>query len=254
MKTIEEVLIRMDQIVEECRTDESRIGYFAVLYREVTRRIKKGILAGEFEDNPRMEVLDVLFAKRFIEAYELWKSHRSPTESWKLALEASKNSGLMVLQHLLLGINAHINLDLGIAASETMYGKNLNDIKNDFDKINDVLAELVDGVKANISRVSPIFGMLIPLAKGNDELLLNFSIQLARDGAWKYAGEYHAEPNKNFQIQDRDKKISALAQKLINPGKLLGFLTKIVAFAEWKSVIRTMEQLDQVANKTLQGS
>jgi hypothetical protein len=193
-----------------------------------------------------MEVLDVLFAKRFIDAYELWKAGQKPTESWRIAFESSKNTGHLVFQHLFLGINAHINLDLGIAASETMSGKDLNEIKGDFDKINSVLSELVDGVKANISVVSPVFGLVIPLAKGRDELLLNFSIQLARDGAWKYAGEYHADGDKTFQIQDRDKKIAALAKKLINPGKLLGFLIKIVAFAEWKSVSKTMDQLDFV--------
>lgn len=253
MNSIEEVLIRMDQIVSACQKQESRIGYFAILYRQVTRRVRDGILAGEFEDNPRMEKLDILFAKRFIDAYERWISGQKTTESWRLAFEASENSNHLILQHLFLGINAHINLDLGIAASETMDGKELQEIKGDFDKINSVLAELVDGVKANISIVSPIFGWLIPLAKGKDEMLLNFSIQVARDGAWKYAGEYHADPNKDFQIEDRDKNISALAKKLINPGKFLGFLIKIVAFAEWKSVSRTMDQLDQVANKTLPG-
>ncbi|RIW13732.1 hypothetical protein D0X99_15960 [Algoriphagus lacus] len=246
MKTIDEVLIRMDQIVTECKSTSSRIGYFAVLYRQVTRRVRDGILAGEFEDNPRMEVLDVLFAKRFIDAYELWKAGKKPTESWRLAFEASKNPRLLVLQHLFLGINAHINLDLGIAASETMAGKTLIGIQGDFNKINSLLAELVDGVKANISTISPIFGWLIPLAKGRDEMLLNFSIQLARDGAWKYAGEYHADSNKDFQVKDRDANISKLAQKLINPGRFLAFLVKIVGFAEWKSVSRTMDQLDQL--------
>lgn len=251
MKTIDEVLGRMDQIISECQIQESRIGFFAILYRQVTRRIKQGILAKEFEDNARMEVLDILFAKRFIDAYDVWKSGGLPTSSWSVAFEASKGSSYLVLQHLFLGINAHINLDLGIAASETMKDHPLEGIKNDFDKINSVLAELVDGVKANISKVSPIFGLLIPLAKGKDEMLLNFSIQLARDGAWKYAGEYHADSDKNFQISDRDKNISNLARKLIQPGKFLGFLIKIIGFAEWKSVKDTMTQLDEVAKNTL---
>ncbi|SDC52585.1 hypothetical protein SAMN04488104_100190 [Algoriphagus faecimaris] len=252
MTTINEVLLRMDQIVAECHQRQSRMGYFAILYRQVTRRIRDGILAGEFLDNPRMELLDVLFAQRFIEAYDFWNANQSATQSWRLAFQASSNSKHLVIQHLFLGINAHINLDLGIAASETMRGKNLLDIKADFDKINEILAELVDDVKANISKVSPIFGWLIPLAKGKDEMLLNFSIQLARDGAWKYAKEYHADPNKEFQINDRDNNIAALAQKLINPGKLLSFLIRIIGFAEWKTVSKTMEQLDQVAHKTFQ--
>lgn len=244
MKTIQEVLNRLDSIVDECRNTESRIGYFTILYRQVTRRVRDGILAGEFEDNDRMEVLDVIFAKRFIDAYELWKSGENPTESWRLAFEASKDSKLLVLQHLFLGINAHINLDLGIAASETMNGKDLVGIKGDFDKINSLLSELVDDVKANISRVSPIFGWLIPLAKGRDEMLLNFSIQLARDGAWKYANEYHSSSEKITELNNRDMNIAELAKKLINPGKFLSFLIRIVGFAEWKSVDKTMSQLD----------
>ncbi|MCS5490263.1 DUF5995 family protein [Algoriphagus limi] len=246
MNTIQEVLNQLDNIVAECRNNQSRIGYFTVLYRQVTRRVRDGILAGEFEDNERMEVLDVLFAKRFIDAYEEWKSGKTPTESWRLAFEASENSKHLVLQHLFLGINAHINLDLGIAASETMKGKELSGIKGDFDQINSLLSELVDDVKANISKVSPIFGLLIPLAKGKDELFLNFSIQLARDGAWKYANEYHLSTNQIQEIKNRDKTIGELARKLINPEKFLGFLIRIIGFAEWKSVSKTMDQLDSM--------
>jgi len=248
MKTIAEVLVRMDEIISECKAKESKIGYFAILYRQVTRRIEKGISNHEFEDNPRMERLDVFFAMRFIEAYDLWNSGKNPSKSWLIAFEASKSNSYLVLQHLFLGINAHINLDLGIAASETMEGQALVGIQRDFNKINSILSELVDGVKSSIATISPIFGWLIPLAKGKDEIFLNFSIELARDGAWKYAGEYHLDSNKEFQIQNRDKNISKLAEKLINPGKLLKFLIKLIRFAEWKSVRKTMDELDQLIN------
>lgn len=134
MKTIEDILTRMDQIVEECKAQQFRFGYFAILYRQVTRRVRDGILSGEFEDNARMEVLDVQFAKYFTNAYEDWKHGTKPTESWRLAFEASKNSRYLVLQHLFLGINAHINLDLGIAASETLLGKELGEIRGDFER------------------------------------------------------------------------------------------------------------------------
>lgn len=54
MKTIKGVLIRMDQILNECKTEQSRIVYFAILYC----RVRDGILAGEFENNARIEILD----------------------------------------------------------------------------------------------------------------------------------------------------------------------------------------------------
>lgn len=244
MNSIDEVLVKLDRIIEDCYQKETRVGYFAILYRKVTQRVKEGIEREEFDDNSRMERLDVLFAKRFTDAYDSWQSSKTCTKSWKVAFEASEQSNYLALQHLFLGINAHINLDLGIAASETMGKQNIEPIQNDFNQINSLLSELVDGVKSNLSTISPLFGWLIPLAKGKDEILLNFSIQVARDGAWKYAGEYHRSEDKIFQIQDRDRNISTLGKKLINPGKFLSLLLKVIGFLEWKSVKKVMDQLN----------
>lgn len=249
MKTIADVLFQLDEIVNECKRIQSRIGYFAILYRQVTRRIRDGILAREFEDNERMEQLDIHFAHRFIEAYELYKRGEKPTESWNTAFEASEKSNHLVLQHLFLGINAHINLDLGIAVVETVAENPIEVIHADFNTINRILSELVNGVKANISKVSPIFGTLIPLAKGKDELLLNFSIQIARDGAWQYAVDHYSCEDAIQSIQERDSRITKIAQRLLNPGKFLRFMVKMVGFAEWKSVSRTMDQLDVIVKE-----
>ncbi len=243
MKTIDEVLVKLDSIIKDCYQNNSRVGFFAILYRKVTQRVKEGILAKEFEDNERMEVLDVLFAKRFTEAYDSWQSEGEFTDSWKAAFGASAKQDYLTLQHLFLGINAHINLDLGIAASETMEGKSLQPIQGDFNKINEVLSELVDGVKEDLGTISPLFGLLIPLAKGKDEMLLNFSIQIARDGAWEFAEQYHVAANKEKEILERDQKIKSLAEKLLNPGQLLSFLIKVVRWFEWKSVKKVMDEL-----------
>ena len=247
MHTIDEVILRMDQIVAECRSKSSRIGYFAILYRQVTIRIKNGILNSEFEDNPRMEKLDVLFAKRFIDAYDAFQSGQKPTASWAHAFEAANSTKHLVLQHLLLGINAHINLDLGIAAVETIDGHDLESLQNDFNKINAVLAELVDGVKDNIGFISPFFKTLIRFAKGKEEILVNFSIKLARDGAWKFAWKYQASSDKIEAIQKRDKAITLLAKGLINPGIKLRLWVWLIGLAEWKSVPEIMDQLDKAS-------
>lgn len=249
MTSIEEVIQKMDEIVAECKANKSRIGYFAVLYRQVTIRIKEGIEQLEFEDNQRMEQLDILFAQRFFTAYELYRGSTTPTKSWLYAFEAANSGRHLVLQHLLLGINAHINLDLGIAAAETMSGKPIAEIKNDFDKINHILAEMVDGVKANISMISPIFGLLVQFANGKDEMLLNFSIRLARDGAWKFAMEYLHAPNRPECIGHRDQAISVLANKLVQPGRWLRWLVRLISLAEWQAIPKVMDQLEFIAHK-----
>jgi len=54
MVSIEQVIHKMDAIVEQCTRKNLRAGYFAVLYRLVTIRIKEEIDADNFDDNERM--------------------------------------------------------------------------------------------------------------------------------------------------------------------------------------------------------
>jgi len=246
MQTIDDAIIKMDAIVTNCREQNHCAGFFAVLYRHVTIRIKQGIDKKEFEDNARMEKLDVIFAHRFFDAYDAWMTEQPASLCWERTFEASEKSKYLVMQHLLLGINAHINLDLGIAAAQTMENKPLEKLKADFDKINQILASMVDQIKRNISKVSPVFGLLTSLARGKDELLLNFSIGMARDGAWKFAREYYTSNSKENCIADRDIKIASLADRLTNPGKWLSFLVKIIRWGEYKSVGEKMVILERV--------
>jgi hypothetical protein len=155
------------------------------------------------------------------------------------------------LQHLLLGINSHINLDLGIAAVETIDTSDLALLQNDFNKINAVLAELVDGVKSNIGIMSPFFSSLIRFARGKEEILVNFSIKLARDGAWKFAQKYKNAEDKADCIQKRDKAIAFLAKGLTNPGLKLRLWVWLIGLGEWKSVPEIMDQLNKAAKATV---
>lgn len=236
MQTIDDVLHKLDEIIAHCVQQDSRAAYFAVLYRRVTQRVKDGIARGEFEDNARMEKLDVLFARRYFEAYDQYASGGQPTQSWLLAFQAAGASQPIILQHLLLGINAHINLDLGLAAVETVGTQPLESLKNDFYAINRILAELVDGVKGNLGTVSPAFGWLMPLARRYDEKLLSFSIDIARDGAWKFARRLYASPDRQQLIAERDERIALLGRALAHPGKWLAFLLRLIRLAEWRSV------------------
>jgi hypothetical protein len=117
-ETIDGVLTRLNGLLDDAIRDGRRIGYFVALYERVTSNVRHALIAGTvFDDNPRMERLDVVFANRFIEAWDLHVAGSSPTESWGVAFEMLENPGPLVIQHLMLGMNAHINLDLGIAAA-----------------------------------------------------------------------------------------------------------------------------------------
>ncbi len=88
-RTIDEVLQQLDRIVEFSLAEESRLGYFAALYRKVTRKVKEGIESGLFEDGARMEGLDVVFAGRYLAALELFRRGEAPSAAWQVAFEAA---------------------------------------------------------------------------------------------------------------------------------------------------------------------
>ena len=235
-QTIDEVLTTLDQIIADCIVQNNSLGYFAVLYRRVTLRVKTGILQGEFEDNTRMEKLDVLFANRYLEAYNCYQKQLTCTDSWKVAFEAPKISGVIIMQHLLLGINAHINLDLGISSVEAAGQTPLDNVKKDFDDINRVLSELTEEVKTKMGTVSMLFGVLMPLARKMDEKLVNFSIDTARDGAWRFAQKLSVAENRSILIAMRDQEISFLGGCLVRPRKRLQWILQVIAWFEWRSV------------------
>lgn len=237
-KTIDEVISALDGIIEKECANNSCMAYFPILYRKVTVRIKEGIINNEFENNQRMEKLDVLFANRYIDAYESSIFNKPFTKSWKNAFEAAKTGKLLIMQHLLLGINAHINLDLGIAVAETVGDDGeLMNFENDFNKINAILGSMIANVETKIISVSPLFGLLDRFGKGREDKIVSFSINIARDGAWLFANQYHISPNKANELKGRDTVIAILAEKLITQKNwLLKYLVKTIYFFEKKDV------------------
>lgn len=151
VRTIGEVLDALDGVVARSLEQPSRLGYFAVVYRSVTK-VAEGIATLVFEDGERMERLDVAFASRYLSALALHEEGRRPTRSWEVAFDTAASARPIVLQHLLVGINAHINLDLGIAAAETAPGASLPELRRDFDRINETLALVMARVERDLAR------------------------------------------------------------------------------------------------------
>ena len=239
-KSIDQIIEELRQIVEKESKSGSSLALFAALYLQVTIRVKQGIRNHEFEDGIRMEQLDVIFADRYIQAYRAFRDHKPITAAWRVAFE-SERKPLLILQHLLLGMNAHINLDLGIAAAQTMKGKDLYLLKNDFNAINRILSAMSDDVQQKIGKASPLLGMLDRLAGRSDTLLVNFSITQARDGAWKSAGEFHKSDSFNSLLVQRDKTVSNLALSLVYPNsRTVRMVLNAIRLAETRYVAKVV--------------
>jgi hypothetical protein len=159
--SIDEVIAQLGEVIDRSLSERSRLGFFAALYRKVTVKVKEGIAAGRLDDGP--------------------------TPCWLLSFEAAATWPPIVLQHLLLGMNAHINFDLGIAAATTCPRDELPSLKHDFDEINVILAGLVGQVQSEIDRVSPWIKILDHVDPRADQAIVNFSMDKARAAAWRVA-------------------------------------------------------------------
>ena len=65
---IDGVLALLDELVDQSIQDADPHGIFIALYRQMTLRVKQGIVEGLFDDNPRMDRFDTLFANRYLAA------------------------------------------------------------------------------------------------------------------------------------------------------------------------------------------
>jgi hypothetical protein len=234
-KTIDDVLERLTQIIERSRMRGTADGYFAALYRRVTVEVKSRIARGLFDDGPRMEQLDVVFANRYLAAWSARERGHAAGLAWDFAFDASRAWWPVVLQHLLLGMNAHINLDLGIAAAGVAPGDSIAALRGDFDRINAVLAALVDDTQERLGKVWPLLRRLDGFAGGADEAVANFSLQRARDYAWQVATSLACAPDaatRDRRIHAADGAAAALGRLILHPGFGPSLVLKLVRIQE----------------------
>lgn len=251
IKTIDDVIEALGQIIIESETNNDTSGYFAALYQKVTIKVKEGILNNYFDDGPRMEKLDVIFANRYIEAYAAWKNGETVTESWQKAFDVSTNYWPIVFQHLLLGMNAHINLDLGIAAAKVSEGKDILTLQDDFNRINEILSGLVHEVQDGLARIWPTLKWLLRQSGKADDFMVDFSMKLARNGAWKFATRCAACSTVELEqfIAERDLKVARKSLLVASPGLIATIIFAIIRLGERGTVAQKIGHLKALADK-----
>jgi len=247
-KTIAEVISQLNEIVIRAERLEDRTGYFAALYKKVTVAVLEKIKEGYFDDNERMEKLDVVFASRYLDAYDAYNSGKQCSKSWQLAFDTAKSWRPMVIHHLLAGMNAHISLDLGIAAATVCPGNTVEDIHTDFNKINAILGSLIDEVKTELFAMWPLSKLLVKMNTGKlENEIAGFSMTIARDASWQMAVEYarlHSDSLRENYILERDKKVAAFGRKILYPGFWLGIPFTLFRVFEFGRISSKIKKLD----------
>lgn len=182
-ENIDDVIDGLAGIVRDATRAGDRVGYFAALYRQVTVEVRTAIHSGLFDDSARMDRFDTLFGNRYFDAYDAWRRDQGGPRCWREAFGLLHDANTIIVQHLMLGVNAHINLDLAIAAAQTCPGEAIHGLRRDFLLINDILARVVLAVQSAVGAVSPYLWLLDQFGGRTDERILDFSIRRSRQEA-----------------------------------------------------------------------
>ena len=256
MSRLDAVVSALDSVIEWSIAASSRLGYFAALYKRITIAVAVAVENGAFEDGPRMELFDASFASRYFDALNGHfhpNEFPRPTRSWQKTFDAADRDDLIILQHMLAGVNAHIQLDLGIVAQDIAPGTKLPGLHRDFNTINAVLASQVNGVVDDLNELSPALADIYHVLAENEIFLINQAVAIMRDSAWRFAVLLAAVPRfaRPLAIGVRDRAVATQAEAIYHPPGLIGLAESLVhsiAERESRDIVRNIQVLDEIAS------
>jgi hypothetical protein len=256
VSTLDDVIDAIDSIIRWSIGASSRLGYFAALYKRITIGVRTAVAEGAFEDGPRMEQFDVAFANRYFDALNGYfhpDRFDKPTDSWRVTFDAAARPGPIILQHMLAGVNTHIDLDLGISVQQIAPGTKLSRLHEDFNRINAVLASQVNGVVEDINEISPALADVYAVLMQHQIFVINQVVRTSRDSAWRFATRLNMQPGftRPLSIWLRDRKVAGQTELIYDPPGLIGLIemmVQAVAARESRDIVRNIQVLDVIAS------
>ena len=206
-KTVDDVVRNLDQIIEWAIREDSTIGYFAVLYKRSTVAVRDALNEGEFKDRQLMEHFDVVFAQRYFDALNAYfhpDEYDGLTLPWEVVFVGQELGHSTMLQHMVAGLNAHIQFDLGVVTAQIV-PTTLQVFQQDFNLINELVAGQVRGMLTIVDRLSPTIRWirwLIPV-RGR---LIAWVLRKFRKSCWFFAIYLAVHPDKV-----REKTVNQMA-------------------------------------------
>jgi len=188
---------RMRDQAEAWRSAGDKRYLFLACYAMMTEAMLTGLTAGRFRDQAWVTRLLDRFAEYYFEALDAYAADPGSAPAvWKLAHDQSRFERLHVFQHVMLGINAHINFDLVLTMHELLRPDwpGMDDKKRaarlaDHETVNEVIAETIDRVQDEvIERESPWMEVVDRLMGRMDEWLLAELIRGWRQEVWQAVG------------------------------------------------------------------
>ncbi len=236
--SVSEVALCLEAVELDCLSRRDRRGVFVTAYLEITRAIGAALEEDIFDDPVWTGRYLVCFANLYRKALLACESGElaAMPKSWRIAFDAARDGSGLVIQHLMLGINAHINHDLALALGEVGIDPERPRRYADHTRVNDVLERATATLKREVSRKhAPILERLDWIAGRFDDEATKFSIPKAREHAWSFAVAFagtRSEAEKALLARTLDEQAAVLARLILAPTQRHPILLKVLHLAE----------------------
>lgn len=192
MTTTFPVVNRMNQQVSAWESQNDRRSIFLNCYALMTNNMLRAVEDQQFHDCPWVTELLHRFADYYFDALTAYDARSTAPAVWQLAFDAAADSRYHVLQHLILGVNAHINYDLVFVLVD-MLCREWNDLTpqqrqsryEDHCLVNTIIYQTIDTVQDQVvERYSPAMDFVDKAMFRADEWLLHKMIATWREEVW----------------------------------------------------------------------
>ncbi len=242
------------------RQRNDRRAIFLTLYGIVSTEMRARVAAKAFDDNAWVERYTVTFANLYREALVAYDAgdHARVPKSWRLCLDAAAGGSGLVLQDMLLGVNAHVNHDLPLALSAVSIEPDRERRYRDHSAVNAVLASVVERATERLAGLyAPGLRTMDDCAGPVDELLSAFSLEIARESAWEGAVSL-ANARSAFEralvMRLMATRAAAVARLLLAPSRHAPFVAACRRIEQGTGWLALLGQIkDQGARLNAQG-
>jgi hypothetical protein len=239
----------LTRLEDALRQRHDRRAIFATAYLVITTELHRKVEAGTFKDSAWAAQYAVIFANLYREALVTFEAGQlaAVPKAWQISFTTSLQNRALLIQDLVLGINAHINYDLALALTAVGIDPQRPARYHDHLAVNQVLHVATDRLQDQVCSIyAPILKVLDAAGGRVDELLANFSVIKARESAWLAAvalvNARDAEEQAALRANLNDRA-AVLSRLILSPNPLypwlIGALRHLERRTPWWECVRS---------------
>lgn len=148
---------RMQTLVDQWNTAGDRRAIFLACYQRMTEHMLMAIARHAFHDTTWVYRLIGDFADYYFVALTAWEQGTGGPQVWQHTFACAARNDATIVQHLLLGVNAHINYDLVLVLDDLLHPewpqlaeRERQQRHADYDAVNRVIALTIDRVQDEV--------------------------------------------------------------------------------------------------------